>query len=158
MTTAQPATPHGEPTVSQHLPIIRVCLIFNRAMSYSRPAYEKVNNRLIDPTKLPVGTWAVQHFEEDVVVINDQMLSAGPVRSTLTLLAARLYTGRDFAKKFQDVADALGHDGKRPVIQLPSDAYNFNSEDISGQYRVVPKGVRVIDQRGEMLWPKCRQD
>ena len=46
----------------------------------------------------------------------------------------------------------------RPVIQLPPSAYEFNSEDLSGQYRVVPKGVRVIDRQGEIIWPKFRKD
>ncbi len=154
----QTDTEAAAPQVFQHQEIFRICLVYNKATKSSHPRKERVRNRLIDPETLPVGTWAVQDFEEDVTMVNGDTLNAGAVRPRLTLVAQRLYAGKDFAKDFGEVAQALQHDGKRPVIQLPPSACEFNSDDLSGQYRVVPKGVRVIDRQGEIIWPKFRKD
>lgn len=154
----QPDTAATEPKIYRHQETFRICLVYNRATKSSHPRKQRVRNRLIDPEDLPVGSWAVQDFEEDVTMVDGRVLNAGALRPRLTLIAQRLYSGKDFTRDFLEVAQALKHDGKRPVIQLPPSACEFNSDDLSGQYRVVPKGVRVIDRQGEIIWPTFRKD
>ena len=154
----QTDTAAAEPNVSQHQEIFRICLVYNKATKSSHPQKQRVRKRLIDPETLPSGTWAVQDFEEEVTMVNGDTLSTGAKNPRVTLVAQRLYAGKDFAKEFKEVSQALRHDRKRPVIQVSAAAYEFNSEDLSSQYRVVPKGVRVIDQQGEIIWPKFRKD
>lgn len=147
-----------EPQICQHQEIFRIYLVYNKATRTSHPHKERVRSRLLDPATFPSGTWAVQDFEENVTMVNDAVLNPGAAHPRLTLVAARLYTGRDFVRDFQEVAQALDHDGKRPVVQLPASAYEFNADDISGQYRIVPRGTRVIDRQGEIIWPRFRKD
>lgn len=150
----RPSEPAIEPAVTSEQKTCRVSLVFDQASGKSRIVKRTVRSRAIDPARLPSGTWAVIFRDRLHVGINDLKIT-GPVQnpSPLTLIAQRLFEGHEFSSRLKEVADALKHDGVRPVAQLPADAYRFDSEDLSGQYRIVHKGMRVINTKGELLWP-----
>lgn len=143
-----------EPAVGSVLKTHRLILVFDRAINKSHMKEYIARNRVIDPARLPSGTWAVRFHDRQHVVVNGQKIS-GPLQnqSPLTLIAQELFPGYHFAAHMNEVSVALKHDCIRPVIQLPASAYNYNSEDLSGQYKVVPRGAHVINTQGERLWP-----
>lgn len=146
--------PKQEPQVDSSIKTYRLSLVFDRASGTSHIVQKTVRNRVVDPARLLPGTWAVKFHDQQQVDINEQKVVRSAINpSQLILIAERLFPGYHFAAHMGEVSEALKHDGKRPVIQLPAGAYNFNSEDLSGQYKVVPRGVRVVSTNGEPLWP-----
>lgn len=150
----RPQTPPTEPLVEANRRTFRSCLVFDWAARHSRVVETAVANRVIDPTRLPSGTWAVRFFDRTQVSVNGQRIK-GPLQnlSPLTLIAARLFPGNVFSNNYQEVSAALKLDGNFPVVELPHVACHYNSDDISGRYRVVPPNVHVMNMNGEHLWP-----
>ena len=150
----RPQTPPTEPLVEANRKIFRSCLVFDRAARYSRVVENVVASRVIDPARLPSGTWAVRFFDRTQVAVNGQTIK-GPLQnlSPLTLIAARLFPGNVFRNNYQEVSNALKLDKISPVVELPHAACHYDSDDISGRYRVVPPNAHVINTNGEYLWP-----
>lgn len=146
-----------DPAVKAVLKTHRLALVFNQARNASHVQNQVVHNRSVDPSLLPPGTWVIRFHDMLHVNVNGQNI-LGPVEneSRLIMIAERIFSGRKFAQSMAEVSLSLKHDGRRPVIQMPAGAYNFNSEDLSGQYKIVPKGVQVIGTSGQHLWPPFR--
>jgi len=149
----------NQPTSSAQRKIYRVCMVFDRAARCSHLVEKQVINRVIDPARLPSGTWAVSFYDRMHFQINDRKMKGSPEeRSPLTLIAEKIYRGRFFLENFREESQTLRHEGGMPVVQLPSSACYFDSDDLSGRYRVVPPGVRVIDTQGEIIWRPYQLD
>lgn len=146
-----------EPKVSCTETNIRLCLVFDTTANASVIIEDDVCSRVVDPAQLLPGTWAVMFRTKTDMTVNHKKFDHLTVTETpITLIARRLYDGRYFASHFSDVASALKHDGKRPVIELPFGRYNNNPEDDSNKYRVVHRGMRVISPMGDLMWPPSK--